>query len=63
MSQETILVTGAAGGVGSTAPTAIATLEQGHHVRANLEASFVRERLKCPSTSTIGAAASFVQPQ
>ena len=35
MSQETILVTGAAGGVGSTAQTAIAILlEQGHHVRA-----------------------------
>src|SRR6266481_1933325 len=35
MSQETILVTGAAGGVGSTAYTAIAILlEQGHHVRA-----------------------------
>jgi NAD(P)-dependent dehydrogenase (short-subunit alcohol dehydrogenase family) len=35
MSQETILVTGAAGGVGSTAHTAIATLlEQGHRVRA-----------------------------
>lgn len=31
MSQETILVTGAAGGVGSTAQTAIAILlEQGH---------------------------------
>src|SRR5215470_2778423 len=35
MSQETILVTGAAGGVGSTAHTAIAILlEQGHRVRA-----------------------------
>jgi uncharacterized protein YbjT (DUF2867 family) len=35
MSQETILVTGAAGGTGSTAHTAIAILlEQGHHVRA-----------------------------
>jgi uncharacterized protein YbjT (DUF2867 family) len=35
MSQETILVTGAAGSVGSTAHTAIATLlEQGHRVRA-----------------------------
>ena len=35
MSQEAILVTGAAGGVGSTAHTAIATLlEQGHRVRA-----------------------------
>src|SRR6266478_650881 len=35
MSQETILVTGAAGGIGSTAHTAIAILlEQGHHVRA-----------------------------
>ena len=35
MSQETILVTGAAGGVGSTAHTAIAVLlEQGHRVRA-----------------------------
>jgi uncharacterized protein YbjT (DUF2867 family) len=35
MSQEAILVTGAAGGVGSTAQTAIATLlEQGHRVRA-----------------------------
>jgi uncharacterized protein YbjT (DUF2867 family) len=35
MSQETILVTGAAGGVGSTAHTAIATLlEQGDRVRA-----------------------------
>ena len=35
MSQVTILVTGAAGGVGSTAHTAIALLlEQGHHVRA-----------------------------
>ncbi|HEY3855371.1 MAG TPA: NAD(P)H-binding protein [Verrucomicrobiae bacterium] len=35
MSQETILVTGAAGGVGSTAQTAIAILlEQGHRVRA-----------------------------
>jgi uncharacterized protein YbjT (DUF2867 family) len=35
MSQETILVTGAAGGVGSTAHTAIATLlEQGRRVRA-----------------------------
>jgi len=35
MSQETILVTGAAGGVGSTARTAIAILlEQGHRVRA-----------------------------
>ena len=35
MSQETILVTGAAGGVGSTAQTAIAVLlEQGHRVRA-----------------------------
>ena len=35
MSQETILITGAAGGVGSTAHTAIAILlEQGHHVRA-----------------------------
>jgi nucleoside-diphosphate-sugar epimerase len=35
MSQETILVTGAAGSVGSTARTAIATLlEQGHRVRA-----------------------------
>jgi uncharacterized protein YbjT (DUF2867 family) len=35
MSRETVLVTGAAGGVGSTARTAIATLrEQGHHVRA-----------------------------
>ena len=35
MSQETILVTGAAGGVGSTAHTALALLlEQGHHVRA-----------------------------
>jgi uncharacterized protein YbjT (DUF2867 family) len=35
MPQETILVTGAAGGVGSTAHTAIANLlEQGHHVRA-----------------------------
>ena len=34
-SQETILVTGAAGSVGSTAHTAIATLlEQGHRVRA-----------------------------
>jgi uncharacterized protein YbjT (DUF2867 family) len=34
-SQETILVTGAAGGVGSTARTAIAILlEQGHRVRA-----------------------------
>jgi hypothetical protein len=33
--QETILVTGAAGGVGSTAQAAIATLlEQGHRVRA-----------------------------
>jgi nucleoside-diphosphate-sugar epimerase len=36
MSQETILVTGAAGGVGSTAHTAIVVLlEQGHRVRAN----------------------------
>ncbi|MFM0339501.1 NmrA family NAD(P)-binding protein [Paraburkholderia fungorum] len=35
MSQETILVTGAAGSVGSTARTAIASLlEQGHRVRA-----------------------------
>lgn len=35
MSQETILVTGAAGGVGSTAHTALAILlEQGHPVRA-----------------------------
>ena len=35
MSQETILVTGAAGGVGSTAHTAIAILlEQRHRVRA-----------------------------
>jgi uncharacterized protein YbjT (DUF2867 family) len=35
MSEETILVTGAAGGVGSTAQTAIATLlQQGRHVRA-----------------------------
>ena len=35
MPQEAILVTGAAGGVGSTAQTAIATLlEQGHRVRA-----------------------------
>jgi uncharacterized protein YbjT (DUF2867 family) len=35
MSQETILVTGAAGGIGSTAHTAIAILlEQGQHVRA-----------------------------
>ena len=35
MSQETILVTGATGGVGSTAHTAIAILlEQGHRVRA-----------------------------
>jgi nucleoside-diphosphate-sugar epimerase len=35
MFHETILVTGAAGGVGSTAHTAIATLrEQGHRVRA-----------------------------
>ena len=35
MSQEPILVTGAAGSVGSTAQTAIATLlEQGHRVRA-----------------------------
>jgi uncharacterized protein YbjT (DUF2867 family) len=35
MSQETILVTGAAGGVGSTARTAITILlEQGHRVRA-----------------------------
>jgi uncharacterized protein YbjT (DUF2867 family) len=35
MSQETILVTGAAGGVGSTARTAISILlEQGHRVRA-----------------------------
>src|SRR6516225_4978101 len=35
MSQETILVTGAAGGVGSTAHTAIAILlEQGRRVRA-----------------------------
>jgi len=35
MSQETILVTGAAGGVGSTARVAIAILlEQGHRVRA-----------------------------
>ncbi|HEX9255894.1 MAG TPA: NAD(P)H-binding protein, partial [Candidatus Angelobacter sp.] len=35
MSQETILITGAAGGVGSTARTAIAVLlEQGHRVRA-----------------------------
>ena len=35
MSQETILVTGAAGAVGSTAQTAIAILlEQGHRVRA-----------------------------
>jgi uncharacterized protein YbjT (DUF2867 family) len=35
MSQETILITGAAGGVGSTARTAIAILlEQGHRVRA-----------------------------
>jgi uncharacterized protein YbjT (DUF2867 family) len=35
MSQETILVTGAAGSIGSTAHTAIATLlEQGHRVRA-----------------------------
>ena len=35
MSQATTLVTGAAGGVGSTAHTAIALLlKQGHHVRA-----------------------------
>jgi uncharacterized protein YbjT (DUF2867 family) len=35
MSHESILVTGAAGGTGSTAHTAIAILlEQGHHVRA-----------------------------
>jgi uncharacterized protein YbjT (DUF2867 family) len=35
MPQETILITGAAGGVGSTAQTAIAVLrEQGHRVRA-----------------------------
>src|SRR5215467_8170108 len=35
MSQETILVTGAAGGVGSTAQAAIAILlEQSHRVRA-----------------------------
>jgi len=35
MSQETILVTGAAGGVGSTAHTAVAMLlKQGHRVRA-----------------------------
>jgi uncharacterized protein YbjT (DUF2867 family) len=35
MTQETILVTGAAGGVGSTAHTAIAILlEQGHRIRA-----------------------------
>src|SRR6516162_5679262 len=35
MSQETILVTGAAGGVGSTSHAAIAVLlEQGHRVRA-----------------------------
>jgi uncharacterized protein YbjT (DUF2867 family) len=35
MSQESILVTGAAGGVGSTAQTAIAVLlEQGHRIRA-----------------------------
>ena len=35
MSPQTILVTGAAGGVGSTSRSAIATLrEHGHHVRA-----------------------------
>ena len=35
MSQETILVTGAAGSVGSNAQTAIAILlQQGHRVRA-----------------------------
>ena len=35
MSQETILITGAAGGVGSAARTAISILlEQGHRVRA-----------------------------
>jgi nucleoside-diphosphate-sugar epimerase len=35
MSQETILVTGAAGGIGSTAQTVIAILlAQGHRIRA-----------------------------
>jgi uncharacterized protein YbjT (DUF2867 family) len=43
MSQETILVTGAAGGVGSTAHTAIATLlKQGHRVRAMVRKLDVR---------------------
>ena len=43
MSQETILVTGAAGGVGSTAQTAIAVLlEQGHRVRAMVRKLDVR---------------------
>jgi uncharacterized protein YbjT (DUF2867 family) len=48
MSQETILVTGAAGGIGSTAHTAIAILlEQGHHVRAMVRKLDVRsDRLR-----------------
>ena len=48
MSQETILVTGAAGGIGSTAHAAIAILlEQGHQVRAMVRKLDVRsDRLR-----------------
>jgi uncharacterized protein YbjT (DUF2867 family) len=48
MSHETILVTGAAGGIGSTAHAAIAILlEQGHHVRAMVRKLDVRsDRLR-----------------
>ena len=52
MSEETILVTGAAGGVGSTAQAAIATLlQQGRRVRAMVR----RPDARADKLSDIGA--------
>jgi uncharacterized protein YbjT (DUF2867 family) len=57
MSREPILVTGAAGGVGSTAHTAVATLlEQGHRVRAMVRKLDVRaDRLRDMGTEVVVA--------
>jgi nucleoside-diphosphate-sugar epimerase len=53
MFHETILVTGAAGGVGSTAHTAIATLRaQGHRVRAMVRKLDARARATATRSRT-----------
>ena len=54
MSQETILVTGAAGGVGSTARTAITILlEHGHRVRAMVRTMDARAGTLCDAGAEV----------